>query len=368
MPFGSYYTGKRVLVTGDTGFKGSWLCEWLLMLGADVSGIGLEPDTDPSLFETLNLRHRINHQTVDIRNRDEIHHAIAEMRPQVVFHLAAQALVRRSYTEPLDTLETNVVGTANVLSAVEHLADDEPHSCSVVVVTSDKCYENVETGRAFRETDPMGGADIYSASKGAAELVVAAWRSSFLGSTAISLATCRAGNVVGGGDWAEDRIVPDCVRALRAGQEVLVRSPASVRPWQHVLEPLSGYLLVGSLIEDEPAFGSAWNFGPDPESDKTVGELTEAIVTNWGSGQWRVEQTTDDMHEAVLLHLSIDKARHELNWHPVWDFSSTIAMTIDWYRRAAADSSASAIEHTRGQIEQYQQASEKLGLSWMTDR
>ena len=365
MPFASFYAGKRVLVTGDTGFKGSWLCEWLLLVGAEVHGIGLEPDTDPSLFETLNLRNRIQHLTVDIRDRAAIHNAIADLRPEVIFHLAAQSLVRRSYTQPLDTLETNVVGTANVLSAIQQAAHSEAYKCAVVIITSDKCYQNMETGRAFLETDPLGGADIYSASKGAAELVSAAWRRSFFQGTGISLATCRAGNVVGGGDWADDRIVPDCVRALRAGDTISVRSPTSVRPWQHVLEPLSGYLLVGALLGTEPDADSAWNFGPDLESEKTVGELTEAIVTNWGSGDWRIEPVADGMHEAILLHLSTEKARNELGWHPVWNFGSTVAMTTSWYLDVTDRDPEHAITYTQDQIRSYQLAAAALGLGWM---
>ncbi|MDX2344373.1 MAG: CDP-glucose 4,6-dehydratase [Acidimicrobiia bacterium] len=364
MAFGSFYTGKRVLVTGDTGFKGSWLCEWLLMLGAEVHGIGLEPDTDPSIFETMGLRDRIRHQTIDIRDRTAIHTAVAELQPEVVFHLAAQSLVRRSYIEPLDTLESNVIGAANVLSAIQHAARDHDSSCAVVVVTSDKCYENNETGEAFRETDPMGGADLYSASKGATELVVSAWRSSFLGETNVSVATCRAGNVVGGGDWAEDRIVPDCVRSLRSGATVSVRSPVSVRPWQHVLEPLCGYLVVGSRVQTTPAVASAWNFGPNPESHKTVGELAETVVANWGSGEWKAEPAADGMHEAILLNLSIEKAINDLGWRPVWDFASTVETTIDWYRDVAEWSPADTAEYTRNQIARYQRDAESLGLPW----
>ncbi len=364
MAFGSFYAGRRVLVTGDTGFKGSWLCEWLLMLGAEVHGVGLEPDTDPSVFESLGLRTRIRHQTIDIRDRTAIHAAIAELQPAIVFHLAAQSLVRRSYLQPLDTLETNIVGTANVLSAVAHASADHDFSCAVVVITSDKCYENTETGRAFSETDPMGGADIYSASKGATELIASAWRSSFLGGSNVSLATCRAGNVIGGGDWADDRIVPDCVRSLRSNATISVRSPASVRPWQHVLEPLSGYLLVGSLMQARPAVASAWNFGPNPESHKTVGELTEAIVTHWGSGEWKAEPTADGMHEAVLLHLSIQRATDELNWHPVWGFASTVKMTIDWYRNTLERDPADAAAYTQDQISEYQRQAESLEIPW----
>lgn len=365
MPFASFYAGKRVLVTGDTGFKGSWLCEWLLRLGAEVYGIGLEPDTDPSLFETLTLGTRIQHATVDIRDRADIHNVVADLRPEVVFHLAAQSLVRKSYTQPLDTLETNVIGTGNVLSAIQQAAQSEAYPCAVVIVTSDKCYQNIETGRAFLETDPIGGADIYSASKGAAELVSAAWRSSFLQGTGISVATCRAGNVVGGGDWADDRIVPDCVRALRSGDTISVRSPASVRPWQHVLEPLSGYLLVGSVLGTDPVAASAWNFGPDSESEKTVAELTEALVTDWGSGDWRIKPAALEMHEAVLLHLSIAKARNELGWHPVWNFESTVAKTISWYRNATGPNPEDVIAYTQNQIRSYELAADALGLRWM---
>ncbi len=361
MPFRGSYEGKRVLVTGDTGFKGSWLCEWLLTLGAEVSGIGLEPDTEPAIFETLGLRDRIDHETIDIRDRPAIHEAVARLQPDVVFHLAAQALVRRSYAEPLDTLETNIIGTANLLSAAHQASAISGKECSVVVVTSDKCYDNDESGQAFAEDHPMGGSDIYSASKGAAEIVVGAWIDSFLSDSRVTAATCRAGNVIGGGDWAQDRIVPDSMRSLLGGETIPIRNPQSVRPWQHVLEPLSGYLLVGSLLPTDPSLDRAWNFGPGPGSQRTVADLVDAVIRHWGSGSWKAAPLTDGMHESILLHLSIDKAIEKLGWHPVWDFDSTVAMTTAWYRDAR---SADAGAITRSQIARYEHDAADLGLAW----
>jgi CDP-glucose 4,6-dehydratase len=263
----------------------------------------------------------------------------------------------------LTTIESNVMGTANLLNAVQLYAETTARQCPTVVVTSDKCYDNQERGKPFIEGDPLGGADIYSASKGAAEIVAAAWRSSFLSGSPMAVATCRAGNVIGGGDWAKDRIVPDCIRSLQAKQPVPVRSPRSVRPWQHVLEPLSGYLIVGSRLADDPEIGSAWNFGPDPEQHRTVGDLVEAIVTAWGEGRWMAAPAADGMHESVVLRLATDKARQRLGWEPVWDLAETVGATVDWYR---AGESADVAEITRRQIEAYTTAAAQRGLSWAT--
>ena len=289
------YSGRRVLVTGHTGFKGAWLCEWLLGLGAEVHGLAL-PALKPSLFFALELERRMKHAIQDIRNAHELEHAIRELRPDFIFHLAAQALVRVSYREPVPTFATNALGTANLLEAVR--VANLP--CTVVVVTTDKCYENDGRSKNFKESDSLGGHDPYSASKAAAELVVASYRDAFFSHGAdVALASARAGNVVGGGDWAEDRIVPDCIRALSAGKPIPVRNPGFTRPWQHVLEPLSGYLLLGAKLEEArrkksvaeiARFAQAFNFGPEPDANRTVRELVEEVLRYW-PGAWEQVQS-----------------------------------------------------------------------------
>lgn len=340
--FNGVYAGKRVLLTGDTGFKGAWLAFWLRRLGAEVLGIALPPEGERSLYAAAGLDALHGHRTVDVRDADAVRAAVAEWKPDAVFHLAAQALVRRSYADPLGTFDTNVMGTANVLEAVR--AAGRP--CAVVVVTSDKCYENPETARACPETDPMGGHDPYSASKGCAELVAAAYRASYFapGGT-VALATARAGNVIGPGDWAEDRIVPDAVRALAAGRPLGVRNPRSVRPWQHVLEPLGGYLRLGrALMEEGAAAAEGWNFGPDPDDMHTVGELADAFCAAWGGGaRWVAAVEQSAPHEANLLRLAIGKAAARLQWRPVWDFATAVRRTAAGYRRLLAATGADAV-------------------------
>ena len=338
MAFNGAYNGKRVLLTGDTGFKGSWLAFWLRRLGAEVLGIALPLEGERSLHAAANLDALYEHRTIDIRDADTVRAAVADWKPAVVFHLAAQALVRRSYADPLETFATNVMGTANVLDSVR--AAGRP--CAVVVVTSDKCYENPETARACPETDPMGGHDPYSASKGCAELVAAAFRASYFAPDGIvSLATARAGNVIGPGDWAEDRIVPDAVRALAARKPLGVRNPRSVRPWQHVLEPLGGYLRLGqALLEEGANVAEGWNFGPDPDEMHTVGELADTFCVAWGDGaRWVAAKEQSAPHEANLLRLAIAKAAARLQWRPVWDFATAVRRTAIGYRHllAAAD-------------------------------
>jgi CDP-glucose 4,6-dehydratase len=360
------YSGRRVLVTGHTGFKGAWLCEWLLGLGAEVHGLAL-PALKPSLFFALELERRMKHAIQDIRNAHELEHAIRELRPDFIFHLAAQALVRVSYREPVATFATNALGTAHLLEAVR--AANLP--CTVVVVTTDKCYENNGAphggkARSFKESDPLGGHDPYSASKAAAEIVVASYRDAFFAhDTDVALASARAGNVVGGGDWAGDRLVPDCVRALSEGKPVPVRNPNFTRPWQHVLEPVGGYLLLGARLEEArwkkstveiARFAQAFNFGPEPDANRTVRELVEEVLRHW-PGAW--EQVPQEKHlpEAPLLSLAIDKARETLGWRPRWDFTKTVHRTVSWYRdyfaRAQKWDPPSMIDFTQEQIASY---------------
>lgn len=365
-PFAAAYAGRRVLVTGHTGFKGAWLAEWLLGLGAEVSGYALPPPTRPALFDQLGLAGRLRHVEADVRDPDRVRRAVEEARPDFVFHLAAQSLVRESYERPVDTFSTNVMGTISLLEAVRHL--DRP--CAVVVVTTDKCYLNREWHYGYREDDPLGGRDPYSASKAATELATAAWRDSFFGRSRVRIATARAGNVIGGGDWAKDRIVPDCMRALAAGRPVPVRNPRATRPWQHVLEPLAGYLwLAASLASSERVAGdesleSGFNFGPGADANRTVGDLVERVLSHW-PGAWSDASDATAPHEARFLHLCTDKAASLLRWRPVWTFDETIRETVSWYRRIAEDvSSASAV--TREQIEAYSATAASLGVAWAT--
>ena len=340
--FWGTYRGKRVLVTGNSGFKGAWLTFWLQRLGAEVLGIALDPEGERSLFADGKLDGLYVHRTLDVRNRAAVRAAVEEWRPEAVFHLAAQALVRRSYAKPAETFDTNVMGTVNVLEAVRRAGNP----CAVVVVTSDKCYENLETERPYEETDRMGGHDPYSASKGCTELVVAAYRASFFApGDKVRMATARAGNVIGPGDWAEDRIVPDAVRALAAGRALEVRNPRSVRPWQHVLEPLSGYLRLGQVLMEGGALAAeGWNFGPEPDDVHTVGELADAFCEAWGDGaRWQVMAEASGPHEAGLLRLAICKAKARLGWKPAWDFGTTVRRTAAGYRRLLAVAEPTAV-------------------------
>ncbi len=342
MNFEGAYRGKRVWLTGDTGFKGSWLALWLHRMGAEVLGIGLEPDSAEGPFVRAEVSRLIRHETVDIRDPARMAALARAFAPEVVFHLAAQALVRRSYADPVETFDTNVRGTAHVLDAVR-LAGN---ACAVVVVTSDKCYENREEDYAYREGDPMGGHDPYSASKGCEELVAASYRDAFFAPGGkIQLATARAGNVIGPGDWAADRIVPDAVRAFRAGKKVAVRNPRAVRPWQHVLEPLGGYLRLGqALLEQGAAVAEGWNFGPDPSSARDVGTLTELLCRTWGAGAaWQAEPNAANPHEAHLLQLNIEKAGARLGWRPAWDFETTVRRTTAGYQAMLAAPDAEAV-------------------------
>jgi CDP-glucose 4,6-dehydratase len=328
--------GKRVFLTGHTGFKGSWLALWLSRLGAQVAGYSLQPPTQPNNFEVSQVqRHIARHMIGDVRDARHLKQALWETAPEVVFHLAAQPIVRAGYRQPHATFDINVMGTVNLLDALRQLG----HSCAVVIVTTDKCYENRGELWGFRECDPVGGQDPYSASKAASELATASYRDSYfhpskLGRHGIQLATARAGNVIGGGDWASDRIVVDIVKSLVAEVPVQLRNPQATRPWQHVLEPLGGYCqLAGAMLGDpHPRWCSAWNFGPRPGKARSVLELTQAIIRHWGRGQWIDASDATQPHEASVLQLCIDKANTLLDWMPCWEFERTVQATAQWYR------------------------------------
>ena len=360
--FGDAFRGRSVWLSGHTGFKGAWLSEWLLGLGATVHGYALTPPTQPSLFDQLGLGARMDHQIGDVRDREAVLASIHAAQPDFVFHLAAQPLVRRSYAEPVETYATNVMGTVHVLDALRVL--EKP--CAAVVVTTDKCYENREWVYGYREEDPMGGHDPYSSSKGMVELATSAYRRSFFPAGPVRVATARAGNVVGGGDWAEDRIVPDCIRALQYGEQIAVRNRAATRPWQHVLDPLGGYLWLAARLtqEDGAALAGAYNFGPAAASNRNVAELVQEILKHWPGG-WEDRSDPAAVHEAHLLQLSIDKAQSYLRWSPVWDFAATVRYTMAWYRDARMyKQSANFKRLTQDQIRQYGDAARSAGAVW----
>lgn len=333
------YRGRRVLVTGHTGFKGSWLTFWLGRLGAQVTGFALAPRTTPALFDVLGLQDTCEkHVLGDLRDARAVRRTVNAAAPEIIFHLAAQPLVRESYLAPLETFETNVMGTAHLLEAVRL----EKLPAAIVVVTTDKCYANREWAYAYREDDALGGHDPYAASKAAAEIVAASYRDSFfgpnkLGEHGVAIATARAGNVVGGGDWARDRIVPDAIAALSSGAPIPVRNPASIRPWQHVLEPLYGYLLLGARLQagtaaERARFCEAWNFGPRPDAARPVRQVVESLIAAWGSGSWEDRSDPNAPHEGKTLRLAIDKAVGALGWRPTWDFHTTFRKTVAFYR------------------------------------
>ncbi len=351
-PFGTSFQGKKVLLTGHTGFKGSWLSLWLKSLGAEVYGFALVPETSPSMFTLCNVGNDIHHHVGDIRDYKATLSHIAAIKPDVVLHLAAQAIVRRSFVDPLETVATNVMGTAHVLEAVRQL--DRP--CAVVVVSSDKCYDNREWPWGYRENDPLGGKDPYSMSKGATELVAASWRDSYFArDDKVKLASARAGNVIGGGDWAQDRIVPDCIRAFAKGERVELRNPRATRPWQHVLEPLSGYLLLASRLlgKDGVEYCEAWNFGPSSEDVKPVQHIVDVIAKHWGGApKWSMSPGPHPK-EAAFLALSCDKAIQNLGWRPTWNIDTAIAETVSWFR-SWHDGNADMKHFSLGQIAKFQ--------------
>jgi len=365
MAFNNIYKDKKVLITGNTGFKGSWLSTWLCTLGAEVYGYSLNVPTHPSMFETLELEKRIHHKFGDIRNRDEFMEYVQEIKPDFIFHLAAQALVLTSYREPLDTITTNVVGTSVVCEAIRHI----DWNCTCVLITSDKAYDNVEWIWGYRETDRLGGKDIYSGSKGAAELVIKSYWHSFIKDMPnIKFGITRAGNVIGGGDWAEDRIIVDCIKAFSTGKAVEIRSPKATRPWQHVLEPLSGYLTLAQVLAESRAEnGEAFNFGPKAEQTKTVLELVKDLAALWGiDGQKAVSITGNvPFREATLLKLNCDKALAYLSWQSTLRYEECVRFIAEWYKAYySGKKNADMYDLTVEQIAEYTTRAKNQDLQW----
>lgn len=321
-----FWAGKKVLVTGHTGFKGAWLCHWLLRLGAQVSGFSLPPESDPSLYELLNLEHRMDSHLGDLRRMDDVRHVVGKIRPDIVLHLAAQALVRPSYAAPLETFNSNIMGTAHLLEVMRD--EHQPDVC--VVATTDKVYRNLEQGVPFKENDPLGGHDPYSASKAATEIVISSYRRSFFSNTRTKLISVRAGNAIGGGDWSVDRIIPDAIRAWSQGQALDVRRPDAVRPWQHVLEPLFGYLLLCQSAQ--LAHYASYNVGPDVSDKMSVGELIKLAQTAFGRGETKFGEGQEGPHEAGLLQLDVSRIAEEFELHARWSTQEALSHTINWYK------------------------------------
>ena len=349
--------GKKILVTGHTGFKGSWLSIWLNDLGASVSGYSLKPPTSPSNFEICGVENLLRgHYIGDIRDKRNLDSVIKDVLPEIIFHLAAQPIVKDGYIDPIMTLETNVLGTANVLEAVRR----NDHPCAIVVVTSDKCYRNEEQVWGYRESDALGGYDPYSASKAAAEIVAESYRSSFFNTKdysrhGVSLATARSGNVIGGGDWAPGRIMTDIIQSLNSSSPITLRNPNSIRPWQHVVEPLFGYLVLAAHLLNEPdgPACSAWNFGPLSDSAVSVRSIAELAIRDWGRGGVENRSPLPQLHEASILRLSIDKASAQLGWSPIWNVQESVKRCVDWYRAFYAGQGIDMLDITRSDIASY---------------
>ena len=363
--FSNVYAGRRVLVTGHTGFKGSWLCMWLLELGAEVAGYSLDIPTNPSNFEILALSQRLRHYQGDVRDREHLGRVFDEFGPEMVFHLAAQALVRRSYCDPVTTFETNAIGTMNVLECTRHRAGVRVG----VIITSDKCYRNVDWTWGYRENDALGGEDPYSGSKACAEVIAYSYmRSFFNGREGVAaIATARAGNVIGGGDWAEDALVPDCVRAWSKGEAVVIRHPEATRPWQHVLDALSGYLWLGSQLwrRNPRVVGESYNFGPDATAKHRVEALLAMVAEGWRGARWRVDaKGTEGRPEARFLTLSSDKALAQLEWRAVLTLPEAVHFTSRWYHRYYEQGSAGMLEFAIGQMAEYGCRATERGLAW----
>jgi CDP-glucose 4,6-dehydratase len=358
MFFKDIYKGKRVLVTGHTGFKGSWLSLWLTELGADVYGIALEPRTENDNFVVTGLKDKIGHHICNIKEKQALIDLFGRIQPQMVFHLAAQPLVKPSFDDPADTYETNLMGTVHILEAIRHTSSVQ----TAVMITSDKCYKNVEWEWGYREIDELGGLDPYGASKACAELAIQSYRESFFKGGSTVVASVRAGNVIGGGDWSEKRIVPDIIRALMAGNAVELRSPQATRPWQFVLEPLSGYLWLGAKMAAEGDLSSGWNFGPEIPTIVTVGVLTDKMIEAWGSGSMKDISDKTEFHEATLLSLDISKARHRLHWRPTLSLDETIAFTVGWYKTFSEKKSM--FDFSVEQINDYMKKAAERGVQW----
>jgi len=346
-----FWRGKRVFLTGHTGFKGGWLALWLMDMGAEVHGYALTPPTEPNLFTALKLQDHLARSTIaDIRDSVSLTHAMQAARPDIVLHLAAQPLVRHSYVAPEETYAVNVMGTVNLLEAVRRT----PGVKAVVNVTTDKCYENREWVWPYRENEPLGGFDPYSSSKACSELVTSAYRRSFLEAAGVQLATARAGNVIGGGDWAADRLVPDFLRALDAGQKLTIRSPQATRPWQHVLEPLSGYLtLAERLFLEGQDYAEAWNFGPDESDARAVQWIVEYLCSQTPGASWRCDAAPQP-HEANTLRLDSSKAKARLGWYPRWNLNTALAMTLEWHQAWCTNADMAGV--SLQQIQQYERA------------
>ena len=328
MSFSNFWENKKVFLTGHTGFKGSWTAMWLSYLGAKVKGYSLEPPTHPSLFEEASIGNLIQSDINDIRNFEKLNSSIKEFSPDIVIHMAAQPLVRASYKNPLETYETNVIGTANILQA----SISSESIGAIINITTDKCYENKEIDIAYTESDPMGGVDPYSSSKGCAELVTSAYRESFFKKEKIGIASVRAGNVIGGGDWAEDRLIPDILRAFESNKPVIIRNPNSTRPWQHVLEPISGYLLLAEKLYNSPLkFSEGWNFGPELEDVKAVDKILDYMIKIWPGNSWQLD-LSDNPHEANLLKLDISKVKSKLKWKPTWNLETSLEKILYWHK------------------------------------
>ena len=361
--FNNIYKNKIILITGHTGFKGSWLSIWLKELGAKVYGIALKPPTNPSHYKSTRLSDNINEYIIDVNNINLLKSTIQDIKPEFVFHLAAQALVRKSYSDPKETIQTNALGTSNILESIISLKN----KVTSIIITSDKVYFNKEISRGYKEIDLIGGIDPYSASKGMAELAIKTYFESFMkGNHKNLLGIARAGNVIGGGDWAQDRIVPDCIRAWSNNKKVNIRNLYSTRPWQHVLEPLSGYLMLGmKLNEDNNINGEAYNFGPHQSQNKTVLELIEEMSLYWENASWfKTKKNSNQVYEAGLLKLNCKKAKKDLLWEPNLNFSQTIEMTAEWYREFYFKNTQSMYSYTLSQINKYYEIGRKKNLAW----